>query len=228
MRLAVAAIIIVAIYIVAAGSVSTTLSSGDLQAIGMLRGVETCRDRLTFDAEIRCLRVVQAAVLAIAPGRACAAKGVRIEPLDFVRRGYGCCFDRARFIEKALSHYGFSTRRVAMYERRRGWIGFLIPGIDSHAASEVRTRRGWLAVDSEQPFMLITRGGRPLQFDELHTVDPRTLYTRPTRSHSFGFENAYFVVRGLYSRHGQSHGVRLPAPEINYPDFLRYAVFGRD
>jgi hypothetical protein len=30
------------------------------------------------------------------------------------------------------------------------------------------------------------------------------------------------VTYGLYSRHGRFYGPKLPAPEINYPDLLRY------
>jgi hypothetical protein len=223
-----AALTCIAIYIVAAGSVSKALSREDLQAISMLRTDGDCRDRSTFEAEVRCLKFVQAAVLAIAPDQKCAAKGEKIEPLEFIRRGHGCCFDRARFISKALGHYGYKTRHVAMYERRHGLAGFAIPGIDSHAATEVLTRRGWLAVDSEQPFMLMTRTGQPLRFDQLHAVDPGLLVSGPNLRHSFGFERPFYAVYGLYSRHGAFHGPQLPAPEINYPDFLRYTVLRRD
>lgn len=156
-------------YTVAAESVSKALSPSDLLAIAQLRVKAKCRDR-SFEAEIACIRSIQAGVLAIVADYRCATKGANVEPLDSIRRGYGCCFDRERFVGKALQHFGYLTRRAAMYESRLGYAGFLIPGISSHAASEVLTRHGWLAVDSEQAFILITSRGQPLRFDQLHQI----------------------------------------------------------
>jgi hypothetical protein len=219
--------VLLATYTVAAGSVSKALTPSDLSAIALLRVDPDCRDRSTFEAEVGCIRSIQAAVHTIVPDRRCAAKGDNVEPMDFIRRGYGCCFDRERFIGKALQHYGYQARRVALYERRYGYRGFLIPGINSHAATEVLTQRGWLAVDNEQPFILVTSKGQPLRFDQLHQLKPGEVFEGPSPGHSFGFSKPYFVVRGLYSRHGGFHGVNLPAPEIHYPDFLNYTVLGR-
>ncbi|HEX8642263.1 MAG TPA: hypothetical protein VF704_14055 [Allosphingosinicella sp.] len=221
-------LVVILLYVVLAGWVSKALSAEDVQAIAMLRVDAPCGERSGFAGEVRCIRAVQAAVLAIAPDQTCAERGEPIEPMPFIRRGHGCCFDRARFIEKALEHYGYTTRRVALYERGRGYLGLLVAGIDSHAASEVRTARGWLGVDSEQPFILITRAGRPVRYDQYHALPPGALVQRPTQRHSFGFARPFFSIAGLYSRHGKAHGPDLPAPEINYPDFFRYAVLGLD
>jgi hypothetical protein len=219
--------LLLATYTVAAGSVSKALTPSDLSAIAQLGVDSNCRDRSTFEAEVGCIRSIQAAVDTIVPDRRCAAKGDTVEPMDFIRRGYGCCFDRERFIGKALRHYGYEARRVALYERRYGYRGFMIPGINSHAATEVLTQRGWLGVDNEQPFVLVTHEGQPLRFDQLHQLEAGGMYGGPSPDHSFGFSNPYFVVYGLYSRHGGFHGTNLPAPEIHYPDFLNYTVFRR-
>jgi hypothetical protein len=215
------------IYVVAAGWVSNAATADDLQAIARLRADPHCRDRSGFAGQLHCIRHIQAAVLPVGR-RLCAAKGETIEPMAFIRRGYGCCFDRARFIEKALRHYGYTTRRVALYEARYGLLGLLIPRIDSHAATEVRTARGWLAVDSEQPFVLITRAGRPLRFVDYHGPAARELAQGPRGVHSFGFARRYYVIYGLYSRHGGFYGPNLPGPDIRYPEFVRYALLGLD
>jgi hypothetical protein len=217
-----------ALYVVAAGSVSKSPGGEDLQAIASLHADAACRDRSGFAAELRCIRHVQAAVLAIGRGGRCARKGTRIEPMDFIRRGYGCCFDRARFIEKALTHYGYAVRRVALYSRRYGFAGLLTQWIDSHAGTEVRTARGWLAVDSVQPFVLITRDGRPLRYADYGDPSAGRPVQRPGPGHDFNFDRPYFVIYGLYSRHGRFHGPDLPAPEIHYPDFLRSTLLRRD
>lgn len=217
------------VYLVAAGWVSKSVGADDRSAIDRLGADGACRDRSGFARELACIRFVQAAVLAIVADQSCAARGETIEPADFLRRGHGCCFDRARFVEKALASYGFEVRRVALYERRYGLRGLLLmPGIDSHAGTEVLTSRGWLAVDSEQPFVLITRAGQPLRYGDFHAVDPGALVQRPTERHSFGFAHPFYVLYGVYSRHGGSHGPDLPAPEIHYPDFVRYSLLGAE
>ena len=215
-------------YVVAAGSVSNALTAEDLKAIAMLQADAICRDRSGFAAELRCIRHVQAAQLRLVPRRMCPRKGMSIEPMPFIRRGYGCCFDRARFIEKALQHYGYTTRYVSMYSRRYGLRGLMIPAIDSHAAVEVRTARGWLAVDSEQPFVLMTRDGRPLRYADYHDPKAGKPVQRPGPKHSFGFGAPYYVLYGLHSRHGGFHGRNLPAPEIYYPEFIRYTILRWD
>jgi hypothetical protein len=217
-----------AVYVVAAGSVSKGLSREDLQAIALLRADPFCRDRSGFAAELRCIRHIQAAVLAIGRNRGCARKGSRIEPMDFIRRGFGCCFDRARFIEKALGHYGYTTRHAALYSRSHGLAGLLIQRIDSHAGTEVRTARGWLAVDSVQPFILMTRDGRPLRYADYHDPAAGRPTERARPSHDFPFDRPYYVIYGLYSRHGGFHGPNLPAPEIHYPDFIRHTLLRQD
>jgi hypothetical protein len=227
-RVILSTLALVALYVVAAGSVSKGLSREDLQAIGMLRADAFCRDRSGFSAELRCIRHVQAAVLAIGRSGSCAPKGSRIEPMDFIRRGYGCCFDRARFIEKALGHYGYATRRVALYSRRYGLAGLLSQWIGSHAGTEVRTARGWLAVDSVQPFVLMTREGRPLRYADYGNPSAGRPTQGPAPRHDFRFDRPYFVIYGLYSRHGRFHGPDLPAPEIHYPDFIRYTLLRQD
>lgn len=228
LRALVALLALAAVYVVAAGNVSKNLSREDLQAIASLRADARCRDRSGFAAELRCIRHIQAAVLAIGLSGHCAPKGSRIEPMDFIRRGYGCCFDRARFIEKALDHYGYETRRAALYSRRYGPAGLLTQGIQSHAGTEVRTARGWLAVDSVQPFVLMTAAGRPLRFADLGDPAAGRSVEGPAPGHDFHFDRPYYVIHGLYSRHGRFHGPDLPAPEIHYPDFIRYTLLRQD
>lgn len=227
-RAVLATLALATVYVVAAGSVSKGLSREDLQAIALLRADAYCRDHSGFAAELRCIRHVQAAVVAIGRGGSCAPKGSRIEPMDFIRRGFGCCFDRARFIEKALGHYGYTTRRVALYSRRYGLAGLLTQWIDSHAGTEVRTARGWLAVDSVQPFVLMTREGRPLRYADYNDPAAGQSAQRPGPGHDFRFDRPYFVIYGLYSRHGRFHGPDLPAPEVHYPDFIRYTLLRQD
>ena len=64
-----------------------------------------------YNKEVECLLAIQASVQSIGEVK-CAIDSDIVEPSDFLRRNYGCCFDRARFIEKASRYFGFETRHV--------------------------------------------------------------------------------------------------------------------
>jgi hypothetical protein len=212
------------VYVVLAGSVSKALSPRDLEAIATLNADTACARLGSFEREIRCIRFIQRTVQAKVPNRRCAGWGTNIEPMDFLERGYGCCYDRAQFMAKALEHYGIATRHVALHERRFGILSLAVPGGESHATTEVRTSKGWMGVDSNDPFLLLTRDGRPVTYAHLREF-PHNAFADQPRTWRF-FDRPVQVTYGLYSRHGGFHGVRLPAPEINYPEFFRYTVLG--
>ena len=208
-------------YVVAAGSVPKRVTARDLKAITFLQADEACSRLNSFEGQLHCVTTVQHAVQASVANRHCAKHGERIEPLDFLQRGYGCCFDRSRFIEKALEHYGLKTRHAFLFDTsEHGLLSVIIPRSPSHAASEVHTSRGWMGVDSDYPFILITHDRRPLTFDDLSDVAPEMLTHAPVPRPFFS--HPLLVTYGLYSRHGRFYGPKLPAPEINYPDLLRY------
>jgi hypothetical protein len=62
--------------------------------------------------------------------------------------------------------------------------------------TEVRTSRGWLLVDSNEPFLALDRLGRPHAARQLPWV-PDTLLPRPP-----AFQLPYWAIPGLYSRKG--------------------------
>lgn len=153
------------LYLYFAGQVSKEISNKDQVAIEKLQLGNSCAELTGFEAEVVCVRAVQAAIKSLVPDPACPPRGSIIEPSEFLERQKGCCYDRARFTEKALMHYGFQTRHVALYDTQRyGLLGLLFPAVRSHATSEVNTARGWMGVDSNFPFLLLTRDGRPLTY----------------------------------------------------------------
>ena len=205
-------------YVFYAGHVSKQLTKDDVYAIEKLTVSSQCLKTTSFENEINCIRAVQAAIKTLVPNMKCAEKRTTIEPLEFVNRGYGCCFDRARFTEKALAYYGFNTRHVAIYDRSQyGWFGLLVPGISSHATTEVLTKKGWMGVDSNEPFILLTNNDEVLTYknfkpsinDLTSNVEPKEFY-----------EKDVFVIYGLFSRHGMFHGLNLPSPEFNFRELL--------
>lgn len=212
-------------YLLLAGYVSKALSQSDLKAIQALQVDASCHDLSSFSEEVRCVRAVQASIKRLVPDMNCAENGETIEPLEFIQRQYGCCFDRARFTEKALAHYGFTTRHVAIFDMSdHGVLTLFSPGVASHATSEVYTRKGWMGVDSNEPFILITVTGQVLNYKDFKQHSDALEY--PVAPANF-YRNKLLVVYGLFSRHGMFHGPKLPAPEFNFRELL-YNVQSRE
>jgi hypothetical protein len=205
-------------YMFFAGHVSKQLTKEDLYAVEKLSIGPRCLNTASFEDEIDCIKEVQSAIKELVPNMKCADKGTTIEPLEFLSRGYGCCFDRARFIEKALAYYGFTTRRAAMYDLTQyGWFGLLVPGIPSHAATEVLTKKGWMGVDSNELFILLTDQGEVLTYKSFKPFINNLTSNIANRSF---YEKNIFVIYGLFSRHGMFHGPNLPIPEFNFRELL--------
>ena len=143
---------------------------------------------------------------------------------DYAARGYGCCYDRATLIEQTLRHYEFDVRRVAIYERQSFPLKYLVPGIRSHALSEVKSSRGWMLVESLDPLLGIDGDS------ELYTIGAlrEGLKEGTLNAESFGveisgnfFDGDFVWVYGLYSRHGYFFEPHLPVPEVEWRAFGR-------
>lgn len=200
-------------YLLLAGSVSKEITASDKAAIEKLMVNRECSNIPDFESEIACIKSIQWSIKKLIPDTRCATPGNAIEPGPFLTRKYGCCYDRARFAEKALSHYGFETRHVALYERGPyGVFSLFVPGMDSHATSEVRTKKGWMGMDSNYPFLLITTDGKPQTYHSYKNY--KNQLTEKMVPEEF-YGKQLFVIYGLYSRHGKFHGPNLPGPEFN-------------
>lgn len=212
----VAAIIAAALAAVAYGGlglrVDNSIRPSDVAAIDQLNVGANCTPiGNDFPRQVACVRAIQLAVQSIGQS-ACAAKGMSIEPPDMLQRGYGCCYERARFIEKALRHHGFQTRHVFLIEPAWGWsmTNMLPLGQASHAATEVLTSRGWMGVDSIEPFILIDADGRPYDYRMSRTSVPLRAHMKPSDFYARDLD----VIHGLYSRHGYFLGPNVPGPEF--------------
>ena len=210
---------ILSIYAATALPVDNRLTKTDNEAIGQLNLSSACslQDRRSFENELDCLRVLQKAVQSIGDGQCAVASDV-IEPQEFLTRNYGCCFDRARFIEKAARYYGFETRRVFLIQPAFGnsLTNVLPLGQASHATSEIMTTQGWLGVDSNEPFMLIDDAGAPTTYRQ--ALENLTLFSM-LKPRPF-YASKLDIIYGLYSRHGNFHGLNLPGPEYVFSELL--------
>jgi hypothetical protein len=209
---------LIALYIFLAGQVSKVITKEDQLSIERLGLGNQCEEKPDFDAEVLCVRAIQAAIKVLVPDTTCPPLGSIIEPSEFLRRKQGCCYDRARFTEKALIYYGFQTRHVALYDSEKygGW-SLLFPGVRSHATSEVNTVKGWMGVDSNFPFILITQGKLPLTYRNYQLHDDELVDKLMPLDF---YRKKLLVVYGLYSRHGRFHGPDLPAPEFEVNELI--------
>ncbi|MEP0944417.1 MAG: transglutaminase domain-containing protein [Rhizobiaceae bacterium] len=209
------------IYSFLALQVNNEITPEDTEAIGTLAVQEICGvEAKSYADELACIVAIQGAVQAIGTER-CTDKKDSVEPGEFLKRGYGCCNDRARFIEKAARHYGFETRHVFLIEPKWGaWSNALPLGQGSHATSEVKTSRGWLGVDANHPFILVDQNNHPLTYI-LAMDKPGELGMEPLGFYSQELD----IIYGLYSRHGNFHGTNFPGPEFVISEVF-YNLYG--
>ena len=186
----------------------------------------------TFDDQIATILTVQRAAAAAAPTPEPIPLRVSREPADVVREGKGFCYDRSRFIEKALLYAGLAIRHVAIYNPPKGWSQLhtlLTPKVPSHAITEVRTSRGWLVADSLSAWMGLTADGRLLTADMI-SHDPALMHStwdkRIEGTPSPNLNQPFFDYVGLYSRNGQLYWPYTRFPNVNWDQAFGWLVEG--
>lgn len=135
---------------------------------------------------------------------------------DYYENPYGLCYDKSHAIEKILRVYNFQTRHISVYyysnflERV---FCFFIPNSPSHAATEVKTARGWMYVDSIVGYTGLDSNGMPLNIKEVrkHIRDGKVTYEGLGL---FDFSGEFTFLYGMYSRNGKLY------PPYNFiPDY---------
>jgi len=208
--------------------VDNSLTEQDIIAIKSLDNIhknveENCKNVIgNFDAELACLIAIQGSVKSIVHYTKFRClpfpKDNIIEPAEYILRDYGCCYDRARFLEKAARYYGFKTRHVFLIQPKYelSLTNFLPLSQGSHATSEVLTVKGWLGIDSNYSFQLLDADNNPASFvtvlnniNDYPSLKPMDFYKKKPD-----------VIYGLYSRHGNFHGKNFPGPEFVFSELL--------
>jgi len=176
----------------------------------------------TFDEQVTSILAVQVMLAHTAPRLKAIPKYQNREPADVTRQGQGICYDRSRFIEKALTYLGMDVRHVSIFDMPHGKSAvatLLTPGVSSHALSEVRTVRGWMLVDSNDLWIGLTKDGRVVSADMI-AHDPMLAFaewdSRVKGRPNAEFETDFAYVIGLYSRHGDFFWPYVPIPDVNW------------
>lgn len=200
-------------------NVSTKVTAADVNVFSKL-GINKLSQSLTFEQQISLIRRVQSEVFKRAPlGKGIPDYEAR-EPADLMRFGQGLCYDRSRTFDKALTYLGFESRHVfLLFQEDKTFLRALFRnGQTSHAVTEVKTKNGWMLVDSNTEWIALTRHGEPVNADEVWR--------------RFGeFENppeylnqSSWAIRGMYSRKGQLFAPYIFFPDINWIDFLGWLL----
>lgn len=206
-------------------NVPTRVTASDAATFRTVLGLQPGR-LLAYEQEIALIARVQRLVLSKAPlGTAIPDRHPR-EPEDLFRAGAGLCYDRARTFDKVFAWLGFETRHVFILypvhpitaKRIPYWRALIMEGSPSHSVTEVRTKRGWLVVDSNSAWISVTARGEPVDADRI-----------PTRAREFRqvpeyFSTPYLAIRGLYSRRGHLYPPYLPYPDLNWEDLWEWAL----
>jgi hypothetical protein len=207
-------------------NVSTQVDPLDDTAFRYALGLKAPKRPATYAEEIGLIRAMQRLVLERAPVCPGIPEYEPREPADLLRAREGLCYDRSRTFDKLFSWYGLKSRHVYILYTEHPttgaalsfWRAFFTRGTQSHAVTEVKTRRGWVVVDSNSPWISVTRNGDPVSADAIPAMwsefsDAPSYFNRP-----------YFAIRGMYSRRGQFYRPYIPFPQMNWPDLISWLV----
>ena len=205
-------------YVFISMGVSKSISEDDKYITKLLNVDNECLNFNSYEQEIKCIKTIQESQLNLVRGTACRGKYINLGSKEVIELNTACCFDRSRITEQALQIYGFKVRHVHLNETsKRGYFNLLIPNTSSHAVSEVLTSKGWLGVDSNEPFILLDENNYPNTYEKAIANGVINSYSEFSL-----FKKPMTYVIGLYSRNGTFFEPYLPYfPELNFNDFLR-------
>lgn len=215
------------VVLLGANSIDTSVSpEEDLMFSSLYPGKKEIAHGLIFNKQIDLIREIQFDILQRVPFGAPISEYSSREPIEFLKRDSGLCYDRSRTFDKLFKWAGFETRHIyILYNSQsisNSTLSFVItlftPRSDSHAVTEVKTSKGWLVVDSNSNWVSVSRSGAPISADHI-TLNENGFDHIPGY-----FLRPYLAIRGLYSRRGHLYAPYLPVPQLNWTDFFRWVL----
>jgi hypothetical protein len=182
----------------------------------------------TYAQELQTIKAIQQGVLRTAPANGGIPHGQNREPKDLCRIKIGLCYDRSRVIEKVLKVYGFETRHISVFLTEtvgKSPLGAITSaGTPSHAISEVKTRHGWMVVDSNLPWIAVDASGEARSIEEIQEsikTQPISWPTGADKNMLIFYKVPFTYLLGLYSRHGGFYPPYNFFPDINWSEFAQ-------
>lgn len=181
-----------------------------------------CAPKLTYAEQIKVISLAQQRVGERTKGWAPIPENYPREPKQLYEGQTGQCFDRSRVLEKIYLYLGFETRHLSLFVREpmmHSWQTVLFRHVQSHAISEVLTKKGWLMVDSNDLWLSLDKKMQPISMHQLQAIylqdkQPDWLTTVPDGDGLF-YNNRCIPIYGLYSRHGRFY----PPYTSGIPDY---------
>lgn len=194
--------------------------------------IDTLRDHPSFREEIRTIIGIQDAVFTRAPDIKLIPYGQEREPEHLYKLGHGYCCDRARTMDKAMRLAGFQSRYVSLYRKHPDysfWQSLLTTKASdyechSHAVIEVKTSKGWMAVETRSRWVGVTGNLEVYDLERLKMLnDPLKHAWAPMNQEGpykfFAFP--FYTLHGLYSRHGKFYPPFIKfLPNVNWREAL--------
>jgi len=207
-------------------AVDNSLSEEDRQYIPLyLRNVESLPEDRTFGDELEFIVSVQHSVLNIAPRNDGLPVGQKREPKELYEAKTGLCFDRSRVIEKIYRYFGLKARHVSIYSKVQTGSAIrslITPGVPSHAVTEVLTKKGWLIVDSNAPWISTDKDNLPLSIKDIQLRIEKYIPIRWNREPAESiYTKPFTFVYGLYSRHGMFYPPYNFIPDVHYGELVQ-------
>ena len=209
-------------------SVDNSLTKDDYEYIPKyLNNITQISKESTYKEELDFISSVQRSTFDIVSVSGSIPINQQREPKELYFAKVAGCSERSRLIEKILRYSGFKTRHIAVYskEKTHSSIKSLItPDNLSHATSEVLTKKGWLVVDSNHPWVAIDVNNNPLSIKKIQQSVDNSVYIdwkKPPRDEIY--IKSFVAVYGLYSRHGRFYPPYNLIPDINYGEFIQNA-----
>ena len=200
-------------------NVDKTLTKEDCQYIqlllpGMAKGSAI---QLDYQGQVELVQRVQRAIIAASPKMEGIPEGEPREPKQLYLGRKGLCYDRSRVIEKTCIYLGFETRHVSLFAREQGvypLITLLFHHVPSHAISEILTKKGWMLVDSNAPWLGLDSEHNPVSACQMAAASdvnrPVKWFLPEEKAYDGFYKTPCIYVYGLYSRHGRFYPPYTP------------------
>ncbi len=126
----------------------------------------------------------------------------------------GSCYDRAIFMEKIFSSYGFPIRHLYLYYKADSTpittLDIFNKGLTSHAMLEVKTKKGWMLVGTNGNWLAMDQQKNPLNIQQVRELLKKGEFT-PYKERNIGvtfyetfqMPSNFKAIYGFYSRHGE-------------------------
>ncbi|MCB0447863.1 MAG: hypothetical protein KDD03_10190, partial [Gelidibacter sp.] len=181
----------------------------------------TLASQLSYEEQVNLIKSVQFNVLHTSPSGDGIPMDHERRPKDLYESGQGLCFDRSFVMELIFQHLGFETRHVCLFKdcpEKSTFIELTSENTENHAISEIKTKKGWLIVDSNDEWVGIDDHNAPISMDKIsNSISNIAWKTKPP---GYFYTNKNHYIYGLYSRHGRFYKPYDFIPDYNINELL--------